>query len=58
MTEKEAADKRWHDRVAARVLGGKIQEFKKWMGSDNGQPTLIGLFVILMLIAGAADQAF
>ncbi len=58
MTEKEAADKRWHDRVAARVLGGKIQEFKTWLASANGQLTLIGLFVILMFIAGAAEQAF
>lgn len=52
------AESRWKKRVSARVLGGKIKELKTWFGTDAGQMTLIGTFIILMLIAGAAEKVF
>lgn len=52
------AESRWKKRVSARVLGGKIKDFKNWLGTDAGQMSLIGTFVVLMLIAGAAEKVF
>ncbi len=54
--EKEAADKRWQKRVSARVLGGKIQEFKSWLNTDTGQITLVGVFLVMMIISGTVAK--
>lgn len=50
------ADARWKKRVSIRVMSGKIADVKSWFGTDNGQMALVGIFVLLMILAGAAEK--
>ena len=52
---KSTPESRWRARVSARVLGGKIAETKKWLGTDTGQMTLVAIFVVMCIIAGAVE---
>ncbi len=49
-------EKRWSKRVAARILGARIKEFKLWLRTDTGQLCLIGGITILFMIAGIIDS--
>lgn len=48
-------EERWYKRVAARVLGGRIQRFKIWLQTSNGQLALIGGITLMFMIAGIID---
>lgn len=50
------ADARWKKRVEIRAMAGKIADLKAWFGTDSGQMTLIAAFVLLMVLAGAAEK--
>ena len=52
------ADARWRKRVSARVLGGRIADAKKWLGSDNGQLFLIGLVTVGGILVGIIEKSF
>jgi hypothetical protein len=56
MTEQEAANERWRKRVSIRVAAGKVATVKKWFGTDNGQMTLVAIFIVMMIVAGAAEK--
>jgi hypothetical protein len=48
-------EERWYKRVAARVLGGRIKEFRAWLQTDNGQLALIAAITVFFMIAGVVD---
>jgi hypothetical protein len=50
------AEGRWRKRVSARALGGKIKDFKIWLGTDTGQMALVGTFVVCCILVGIIDH--
>ena len=49
-------ESRWKARVAARMLNARIKEIKHWFGTDTGQLTLVGLFIIGCILAGVVEK--
>jgi hypothetical protein len=50
------AEGRWRKRVSARALGGKIKDFKTWLGTDTGQMALVGAFVVGSILVGVVER--
>lgn len=48
-------EERWYKRVAARVLGGRVKEFRAWLQTSTGQLYLIGGITVLFMIAGVVQ---